>query len=295
MARVLDVGGTGLLGQYVGQEALRRGHHVIATHRGRHAPDDERIEWHRLDIRDSDAVSALVRSVQPNLVLNAAAMTDVDRCEADPGEAKSANETAAGHLAFLSKEVGAAFVHISTDYVFDGTGPATEDTEPRPLNAYGETKLFGERVVRKAHAEPIILRLSSVFGWNRLSSKTNAVTWILQKLEAGQEVPLFSDQKVTPTYAKTAAEVAFDLWGQHASGVFHVSCPDCASRVELGRTVADVFQISNPRLHPISVGSVALRAKRPLAPCLVVRKVEETLKRPMPTFRACLEDMKATR
>ena len=295
MARVLDVGGTGLLGQYIGQEALRRGHHVIATHRGRHAPDDERIEWHRLDIRDSDAVSALVRSVQPNLVLNAAAMTDVDRCEADPDQAKYVNETAAGHLASLSNEVGAAFVHFSTDYVFDGARPATEDTEPHPLNAYGETKLFGERVVRKAHAEPIILRLSSVFGWNRLSSKTNAVTWILQKLEAGQEVPLFFDQKVTPTYAKTAAEVAFDLWDQHASGVFHVSCPDCASRVELGRAVADVFQISSPRLHPISVGSVALRAKRPLAPCLVVRKVEETLKRPMPTFRACLEDMKATR
>ena len=293
--RVLDVGGTGLLGQHIGQEALRRGHQVIATYRGPRAPEDERIEWHRLDLRDSDAVSGLVRSVEPNLVLNAAAMTDVDRCEADPGEAKSVNETAAGHLAFLSKEVGAAFVHISTDYVFDGTGPATEDTEPRPLNAYGETKLFGERVVRKAHAEPIILRLSSVFGWNQVSSKTNAVTWILQKLEAGQEVPLFSDQKVTPTYAKTAAEVAFDLWDQHASGLFHVSCPDCASRVELGRAIADVFQISNPKLKSIAIASVALRAKRPLAPCLVVRKVEETLKRPMPTFRACLEDMKATR
>jgi len=295
VARVLDVGATGLLGQYIGQEALRRGHDVIATHRGRDAPGDERIEWHRLDIRDPSAVSALVRSVQPNLVLNAAAMTDVDRCEADPDEAKDVNETAAGHLAFLSNEVGAAFVHFSTDYVFDGAGPATENTKPHPLNAYGETKLFGERVVRKAHAESIVLRLSSLFGWNRLSSKTNAVTWILQKLEAGQEVPLFSDQKVTPTYAKTAAEAAFDLWDQRASGLFHVSCPDCASRVELGRAVADVFQISNPRLRPIPVGSVALRAKRPLAPCLVVRKVEETLKRPMPTFRACLEDMKATR
>ena len=295
MARVLDVGGTGLLGQYIGQEALRRGHEVIATHRGRHAPDDKRIEWHRLDIRDSSAVKALVRSVRPDLVLNAAAMTDVDGCEADPDEAKNVNETAAGQLAWSSKQVGSAFVHISTDYVFDGTGPPTEDTDPHPLNAYGATKLFGERVVRQAHPDSIVLRLSSVFGWNRLSSKTNAVTWILQKLEASQEVPLFHDQRVTPTYAKTAAEVAFDLWDRHTSGLFHVSCPDCASRVEMGRVVADVFQISNPRLHPIPLGSVALRAKRPVAPCLVVRKVEETLKRPMPTFRACLEDMKATR
>src|SRR3989454_778949 len=204
-------------------------------------------------------------------------------------------EAGPGPWARLGRGVGAAFAHIRRNYVFKGRGPATEDTEPHPLNAYGETKLFGERVVRKAHAEPIILRLSSVFGWNRLSSKTNAVTWILQKLEAGQEGPLFSGQKGTPTYAKTAAEVAFDLWDHQISGLFHVSCPDCASRVEMGRAVADVFRISNPRLHPIPLGSVALRAKRPLAPCLVVRKVEETLKRPMPTFRACLEDMKATR
>jgi len=229
VARVLDIGGTGLLGQYIGQEALRRGHEVIATHRGRHAPDDKRIEWHRLDIRDSSAVKALVRSVRPDLVLNAAAMTDVDGCEADPDEAKTVNETAAGQLARSSKQVGSAFVHISTDYVFDGMGPATEDTDPHPLNTYGATKLFGERVVRQAHPDSIVLRLSSVFGWNRLSSKTNAVTWILQKLEAGQEVPLFHDQKVTPTYAKTAAEVAFDLWDRHTSGLFHVSCPDCAS------------------------------------------------------------------
>jgi len=295
VARILDVGGTGLLGQHIGQEALRRGHHVIATHRGPRAPEDKGIEWHRLDIRDSAAVTALVRSVEPELVLNATAMTDVDGCEADPDEAKYVNGTAAGHLAWISKEVGAAFVHVSTDYVFDGTAPATEDTDPHPLNAYGETKLLGERVVRQAHPDSIILRLSSVFGWNRMASKTNAVTWILQKLEAGQEVPLFHDQMVTPTYARTAAEVAFDLWDRHASGLFHVSCPGCASRVEMGRAVADVFQIPNPRLKSIPLASVALRAKRPFAPCLVVRKVEETLKRPMPTFRACLEDMRATR
>jgi len=295
VARVLDVGGTGLLGQYVSQEGLRRGHKLIATHRGRRAPDDGRIEWHRLDITDPTAVKALIRSVKPSLVVNAAAMTDVDGCEKNPDEAKHVNETAAGQLAFVSNEVGAAFVHISTDYVFDGTGPATEETDPHPLNEYGETKLFGERVVQQAHAKPVILRLSSVFGWNRRSSKTNAVTWILQKLEAHEEVPLFNDQQVTPTYARTAAEVAFDLWDQHASGLFHVSCLDCSSRVEMGQAVAEVFHISNPKLNPISLASVALRAKRPLAPCLVVRKIEETLKRPMPTFRACLEDMKATR
>src|SRR2546427_1835617 len=117
VARVLDVGGTGLLGQYIGQEALRRGHEVIATHRGRQAPDDKRIDWHRLDIRDSSAVSALVPSVEPNLVLNAAAVTDVDGCVADPGGGKGADETAAGQRARISQQGGAGVGHILLGFI----------------------------------------------------------------------------------------------------------------------------------------------------------------------------------
>ena len=295
VASVLVVGGTGLLGQYVGQEGVRRGYRVFGTHRSRQAPDDPRVVWRRLDITDPEAVKAVVQEVAPDLVVNAAAMTDVDGCERAPDEAKQVNEAAAGYLAVASKAVGAAFVHASTDYVFDGTGPATEDTVPRPLGTYGQTKLWGEALVRKADPRALILCLSAVFGWNRVSGKTNAVTWILQKLEAGREVPVFRDQRVTPTYAKTAAEVAFDLVDRRATGIFHVACDECLSRVDLGRSIADVFRVPNPKLIPTSIASAALLAKRPPAPCLVVRKVQEALRRSLPTFRACLEDMKADR
>ncbi len=295
VASVLVVGGTGLLGQYVGQEGLRRGYRVFGSHRSRQTPDDPRVVWRRLDITDSEAVTAVVQEVRPDLVVNAAAMTDVDGCERAPDEAKHVNETAAGYLAFASEAVGAAFVHTSTDYVFDGTGPATEDTVPHPLGTYGQTKLWGEALVRKADPQALILRLSAVFGWNRVSGKTNAVTWILQKLETGREVPLFHDQRVTPTYAKTAAEVAFDLVDRRASGIFHVACEECLSRADMGRSIADVFRVPNPKLIPTSIASAALLAKRPPAPCLIVRKVQEALRRSLPTFRTCLEDMKANR
>ncbi len=172
---------------------------------------------------DSPAVETVVRSAKPDVVVNAAAMTDVDACERDPEGAKRLNETAPGILASISRDVGAAFVQASTDYVFDGSEPAAEGTTPHPLNTYGLTKLAGEAVVRGAHANALILRLSAVYGWNRVSQKTNAVTWILEKLETGKEAMLFRDQKVTPTYAKTAAEVAFDLWSRRASGLFHVA------------------------------------------------------------------------
>ena len=137
--------------------------------------------------------------------------------------------------------------------------------------------------------------MSAVFGWNRFSPKTNAVTWILQMVEAGHEVRLFRDQRITPTYARTGAQAALDLAELGASGIFHVASRDCVSRLEMGEAVVEAFGIPGAKLVPVAMGSIALKAPRPVAPCLVVKKVEETLKRPMPGFRACLEDMRQTR
>lgn len=244
---------------------------------------------------DERAVAALVEDVHADLVLNAAAMTDVDGCERDPEAARTVNAKAAGWLATAARRASSRFIHFSTDYVFDGSKPASEAMEPSPVNQYGLSKLEGEGAVRRTDPAALILRLSAVFGWNRLSAKTNAATWILQKLEEGRETTLFHDQRVTPTYARTAAAAAFDLAAAGASGLFHVACRDCLSRVEMGQAVADVFRIREPKIRSIATADLRLLAKRPPAPCLVTRRVEETLKRPMPTFRECLEDMRATR
>ncbi len=294
MSRVLVVGGAGLLGQYLIDEARRRGHEILATHRGP-PPSVPRVTWHRLDLQDRSAPSQVVSHVRPQIVVNAAAMTDVDGCEDHFEEARTVNARAAGDLAGAARDAAAAFIHFSTDYVFDGTGPATETTSPRPLNLYGKTKLEGEMLVAAAHRDALILRLSAVFGWNRLSSKANAITWILQKLESGEEARLFQDQRITPTYAKTAGAAAFDLVEARARGIFHVACRDCVSRLEMGQAIAEAFDIPGARIVPIAMESIPLKAPRPKAPCLVVNKVEETLKRDMPGFHATLEDMRATR
>ena len=294
MARILVVGGTGLLGQYACDEAHRRGLEVVATARGA-PPARPGVTWRPLDLPDPDAVRAAVREAAPDVVLNAAALTDVDGCEDRPDEARAVNALAPEALARGCRETGARFVHVSTDYVFDGSGPADEATEPNPLDAYGRTKLEGERLVLAADPSALVLRMSGVFGWNRTSAKTNSVTWILKMVEAGQEVRLFHDQRITPTYAKTGAQAAFDLADLKARGIFHVASRDCLSRLEMGEAVVEAFGIPGTKLVPITMSAVALKAPRPPAPCLVVTKVEETLKRPMPGFRACLEDMRQTR
>jgi len=293
VSRVLVVGGAGLLGQYLVDEARRRGHEVLASHRGP-PPSGTGAAWLRLDLRDRHAIADVIRDARPEIVINAAAMTDVDACEDRFDEARAVNARAVGALAEASRRAGAAFVHVSTDYVFDGSGPATETTQPRPLNLYGKTKLEGEMLAFAAHPEALLLRLSALFGWNRLSARPNAVTWILDRLRAGEEARLFEDQRVTPTYAGTAAAAAYDLAAARSTGIFHVACRDCLSRVEMGQRIAEVFGIRGPRIVPIPMASVALKAPRPKAPCLVVRKLEETLKRDMPAFRAALDDMKAS-
>ncbi len=294
MTRVLVVGGTGLLGQYLRTEGSARGHEVVATTRDatRRGLDGS---WRTADLLRLDSLPAVVKAAASDLVVNAAAMTDVDRCERAPDDARTVNTKAAGLLAQAAREIGAAFVHFSTDYVFDGLRDASETDEPRPVNQYGLSKLEGENLVREFHPKALVLRLSAVFGWNRISSKTNSVTWILSKLETGQEVPLFHDQRLTPTYAKTAAEVTFDLVAHKAAGTYHVASRDCVSRMEMGLLITSVFGIASPSLRPIATAERALLAKRPPAPCLLTRKVEETLKRPMPTFRECLEHMRSAR
>jgi dTDP-4-dehydrorhamnose reductase len=237
----------------------------------------------------------MVRDVAPDIVVNAAAMTDVDGCEDRPEEAQAVNALAPAALAAATAATGARFVHVSTDYVFDGRMPATESSEPHPLGVYGRTKLDGERRVLQANPRALVLRMSAVFGWNRFSAKTNSVTWILQNIEAGQEVRLFQDQRITPTYAGTGAQVALDLAEHKEQGLFHVASRDCLSRFEMGQAIVEAFGIPGAKLVPVALGSVVLKAPRPLAPCLVVKKVEETLKRPMPEFRACLEDMREQR
>ncbi len=294
VSRVLVVGGTGLFGQYVVGEARSRGHDTVATVRGETSrpPAETRIA---LDLADSGAIARVVANAEPDLVVNAAAMTDVDGCEKRPADAARINAVAVGELARAAAQVGARFVHASTDYVFDGSGPGGEETPPHPLSVYGRTKLEGEHRALAAHPDALVLRLSAVFGWNRFSERSNSVTWILTRLESGLDVPLFKDQRITPTYARTAVEVALDLWERKKSGLYHVACKDCLSRLDMGRAVAEVFAHPPARLKPVPMASVSLLAPRPRSPCLIVRKVEETLKRPMPSFRDCLEDMKATR
>ena len=190
MSRILLTGKNGQVGFELQQRLARLGR---VTALGR----DE------LNLADPDAIRRAVRKAQPSLIVNAAAYTAVDQAESEPELAQAVNGVAPGILAEEAKREGAALIHYSTDYVFDGTksAPYTEDDEPRPISAYGRSKLAGERAIQAVDVPHLILRTSWVYGMRG----KNFLLTILRLAHEREELSIVDDQIGAPTWCRAIA------------------------------------------------------------------------------------------
>ena len=283
------IGGSGLLGQHLVVEGKSRGLPMHPTYSGEAVSGGV-----RLDLADLVATIKMLRRLRPKVVFLAAAMTDVDGCETNREYAIAVNAEAPGEIAKACASLGLQLVHFSTDYVFDGSAQraVSEKETPKPLSAYGQTKLEGEQNVMTALPSALILRTSANFGWNRLRKKTNAATWILERLRRNESVPLFSDQWVSPSYVPEVSRVAFDLLDRDAQGLFHVGSKDCLSRFEMGQAVCKVFGLPEALLTPTRLSDVHLKAPRPRRSCLATAKLERFLDIKVPAFAGSLVHMR---
>jgi len=185
-----------------------------------------------LDVRDADAVLRAVRAARPDVVLNATAYNKVDAAETEAVEALAVNAAGPRHLARAAREVGALVVHVSTDYVFDGAKrtPYTEQDVPRPLSAYGVSKLAGELMVAEAGAPFLTVRTSAVFAAGGSKGKGGSfVERILARARAGEALRVVDDQVLSPTYAPDLAAAILALVEKGARGLFHVTGADPTS------------------------------------------------------------------
>ncbi|WP_415380574.1 dTDP-4-dehydrorhamnose reductase [Halosimplex sp. TS25] len=282
--RTLVLGANGQLGSNVVATAFDRGWDVHGTVRS--PPGGAPVECSRLDVRDADRAAALIDERGPDLVVNCAAMTDVDGCEADPERAHAVNAEAPGALAAACAEREISFVHVSTDYVFDGRdeAPYDESAETNPLQVYGESKLAGERAVRDAGADSLVARLSFVYGTHGFTGElTGFPAWIRGKLAAGESVPLFTDQHVTPSRAGQAAATLLDLADRGESGTVHVASRSCLTPYEFGRLLAHRSGADPALVVEGAMDDVDREATRPRRTCLDVSAVEAALGRQQPT------------
>lgn len=213
--RVLVTGANGMLGHRVADVARERGHAV----RGTDLPE--------LDLTDAAAVERFVGEVAPEVIVNCAAYTDVDGCEADEPLATRVNGDAAGNVA----RCGVRVVHVSTDYVFPGDArrPYVESDEPGPRTAYGRSKLAGEHAVREASEGHAIVRTAWLFG----EGGTNFVDTMLRLGAERDEVSVVFDQVGSPTWTGHLAPALVDLAERDAAGVFHATGGGACSWFEL--------------------------------------------------------------
>ncbi len=292
MMRIAVVGASGLLGQYVAREARRRDYDVLGTFLN-NEPDKVDYRTEPLDIRDNVATREVLEQFSPDAVVLTAAMTNVDECEERPNEAWSVNVEGTLNVASISKALGARLLYVSTDYVFRGDkgSPYSERNSPDPVNTYAKTKYQGAQIVLDASARNLVCRVAVLFGWNRVSESTSFVTWVIDSLRRGEEVRLFDDQYVTPTYVPYCAAVLLDLIESGASRVFHTSGSSCLSRYEMGRQIAEEFSLDSSLIKRSSMEQADWIASRPRFSCLDIAKLEGELNISVPSFRESLRDM----
>jgi dTDP-4-dehydrorhamnose reductase len=189
------------------------------------------------DILDAGRVRAVVAEARPDLVINAAAYTAVDKAETDADTAEAVNGTAAGTLAAAAAAVGARFAHVSTDFVFDGRSadPIPPDAAPAPLGVYGATKLSGERQVMAAHPSPLVVRTA----WVYAAKGNNFVHTMLRLLRERPEVRVVADQVGTPTHADSLARAIWALDAAGITGIHHWTDAGVASWYDFAVAIRD--------------------------------------------------------
>jgi dTDP-4-dehydrorhamnose reductase len=218
-----------------------------------------------LDITDDQSVGEAIAAARPDVVINCAAYNEVDAAEDHPVDALNLNAFAVRTLARAAEEAGAAFVHYGSDFVFDGksTTPYAEDAPPSPLSAYGASKMLGEWFALDA-PRSYVLRVESLFGCAPGGGPAKgSVAGILKGLQTGSSPRVFEDRTVSPTYIIDAAAATRRLLETSApTGLYHcVSSGFCTWR-EFGVELARLLGIE-PRLTPVRVADVTLKARRP--------------------------------
>lgn len=202
-------------------------------------------DYPEVDFRHPKSFTKLIRELKPEIVINAAAYTDVDKAETEGEQARVINAEAPAFIAETCRDLGAAFIHYSTDYVFDGLkgSPYQENDPPNPLNIYGKTKLEGERAVIKAGGTNLIFRTAWVYSLRQGSFVTKVLNWA----RAQSELRIVDDQVSNPTWARELAEItalvlakaAHDpsSWLSERIGLYHLAGWGFTSRLEWGKAI----------------------------------------------------------
>lgn len=282
MKTILITGSNGLLGQKLIYALLERNKknttwNIIASSKGENRLLEKNgYTYEALDITSKAEVDAAFAKHKPDVVINTAAMTNVDACESDRAGAKAMNADAVQNLVNAAG-ADCHFIHLSTDFIFDGeNGPYKEEDAPNPLSYYAETKLEGEKIVEASSLQWAILRTIIVYGIVDNMSRSNIVLWAKDALTKGQQINIVDDQFRSPTLAEDLAEACILVAEKKSTGIFHVSGKDVMSVLELVYRVADFWKLDKSLVTPVKSETIKQPAKRPPRTGFIIDKARNT-------------------
>ncbi|NOS93457.1 MAG: NAD(P)-dependent oxidoreductase [Cyclobacteriaceae bacterium] len=276
--RILVTGSNGLLGQKLVELISSGNDYLIATAKSSLVIELPKGEFHSLDVTDGESIESVIAQSIPDVIIHTAAMTQVDQCETEQEKCWLNNVQAVENLVKACEKFSVRLIHLSTDFIFDGThGPLDETEKPNPLSYYGKSKLAAEELIQKSKIDWVILRTVLVFGVTKDMSRSNIVLWVKKSLEEGKTIQVVNDQWRTPTLAEDLAMGCYLAATKKAKGIYNISGETMMTPYDIALATAAFFkldaslikktdstQFKQPAARPPKTGFIITKAKNEL-------------------------------
>ena len=279
MINLLVTGANGLLGQKLSLLLDQDPSFLLtATARAKLSILLAKGKFEPLDVTDEKAVLDVFSKIKPEVVIHTAAMTQVDQCETDREACWKNNVSAVGHLVNACEKFNTHLVHISTDFVFDGShGPLDESAIPNPISYYGESKYAAEKILQQSKISWSILRTVLVYGLVKDQSRSNIVLWVKNSLESGKAIQVVNDQWRTPTLAEDLAMGCRLAAQKKAKGIFHISGEEMMTPYDIAMRTAEFFKLDKSLIKATDSNHFKQPARRPMKTGFIIEKAKKEL------------------
>ncbi|MCG8748708.1 SDR family oxidoreductase [Tenacibaculum finnmarkense] len=295
MKKVVITGSNGLLGQSLVNLLLEepQKYQVIGFSKGKNRSGRTDFEYSSIDITDKKNLLKNLEEYQPDVIINTAAMTNVDACETNKTACDLLNIDVVDTLNFFSSANNTHLIHISTDFIFDGKKGFYKETDiPNPVNYYGISKLKAEQILTQSNIDYTILRTVLVYGKVFDMSRSNIVLWVKKSLEDKKEITIVNDQYRMPTYVDDLALACKLALDKKATGIFNISSNTLLSIYEIAQQIAVVFQLDKSLIKPIKTSELQQAATRPSKTGFNLKKTIEVLQFYPKSFQENLQKFK---
>jgi dTDP-4-dehydrorhamnose reductase len=279
--KVLVTGANGLLGQHMIKVLLHKNYQVIATSRGESRlpfqPSDN-YTYHEMDVANAMDTLSVMSLEKPDVVVHAAAMTQVDDCELRPQQCEKINVQGTSQILTDAETFSSHFIFISTDFVFDGEkGNYSEEEDTKPISLYGFSKLQAESMVQTSTIPFAIVRTCLVYGNLLKGTRSNIISWVKESLEQGKTIQVVSDQLRTPTYVEDLANGIALIIEKKATGIYHISGKDWLTPYDIAIKTANKFHLDISKIVKVDASTFKQPGRRPLKTGFVIEKARKEL------------------